>query len=107
MRKLIKYNGECKKETDISDALVGSIATGKFPDEPIVAKHLLCIGKKAGYQDSEGKLQIEYGKKILTGIVGDPQKAEEIASICLKPSDTPEKTAFAVSKCLRDHTKLV
>lgn len=102
LKKLMKYNNECKQETHISPVLINNMAAGKFSEDPVLAKHLLCISKKAGYQDENGNILVEQNKQILTQILGDPQKVDNVIKQCIKQYETPEKTAVKVTKCLRE-----
>lgn len=106
MQRLLKFSTECKKVSHISEELIGDLITGNFVEEPSVYQHLLCVGTKAGYQDEQGNLQVEYIKKLMTDVIGDAQKAEELAETCLKQQDTPEKTAFEVTKCVQQHSTI-
>lgn len=102
LKKLIKYNNECRQETHISAVLVNNLAAGKFSDDPLLAKHLLCISKKAGYQDDNGNILLEQNREILTRILEDPLKVDEVVNACIKQYETPEKTAVEVTKCLKE-----
>lgn len=82
------------------------LAAGRFSDEPIFAKHLLCVSIKAGYQDKDGNIQVEQNKHILADAVGE-EKADEVIKKCVKQYDTPEQTALEVTKCLRENVPMV
>lgn len=102
MKKLVKYNNECRQETHISALLVNNMVAGKFSDDPVLAKHLLCISKRAGYQDKDGNILLEKNREILTQLLDDPQKVEDVVQTCIKQYETPEKTAIEVAKCLKN-----
>lgn len=107
MQRLIKFNNECKQETHISPVLITNFAAGKIADDPILAKHLLCVSKKAGYQDADGNIQVEKNKQLIIDVLGDEKKAEEIISLCIKQHETPEKTAIEVSKCVHENVPFI
>lgn len=107
LQRLIKFNNECKQVTHISPVLITNLAAGKFSDDPILAKQLLCVSKKAGYQDENGNILVDNNKQLLIDVLGDQQKAEEVITLCIKQHETPEKTAIEVSKCISKNMPLV
>lgn len=78
--------------------MMNAIKASKL-DDPNAAKHILCMSKKLGYQDSEGKLVISQINKALSRTIRDKSKLEEVVSKCGVDKDSPEETAVYLWTC--------
>nr|CAH7746642.1 unnamed protein product [Callosobruchus chinensis] len=105
MKLLLRLHNECKAETGISDALATGVIAGKFPDDDVLKKHLLCIYKKTGFFTDDGHIQKDITQVIYEATLKDETKAAQLVKICAVEKDTPENTAFEMSKCVWDNTK--
>ncbi|VEN49319.1 unnamed protein product [Callosobruchus maculatus] len=105
MKLLVRLHSECKAVTGVNDALATGVMAGKFPDDETLKKHLLCIYKKSGFMGDDGHIQKDVTQVIYETALKDEAKAEQLVDICAVEKDTPENTAFEMSKCVWDNTK--
>lgn len=96
---LMEMNQACMKETGASEEMMTKTLTGEFPDDPKLKQQLLCIGKKSGFFDANGKHNTEEIKKNLMVVFPDEARVEQILNDCFKDQDTPEETAYTGAKC--------
>nr|CAI5862182.1 unnamed protein product [Callosobruchus analis] len=105
MKLLMRLHRECKAETGINDAVATGVMSGKFPDDEVLKKHLVCIYKKSGFMTDDGHIQKDITEVIYEATLKDEAKAAKLVKICAVEKDTPEDTAFEMSKCVWENTK--
>ncbi|KAJ8955686.1 hypothetical protein NQ318_008557 [Aromia moschata] len=98
-RSLLGYHQECKTETNIDDSLATGVFMGQFPDDTVLKQHMLCISKKLGYQNDDGKLQRDVIRDKFATILNDEDKANQYMEKCAVEQSDPEETAFQATKC--------
>nr|QZR93782.1 odorant binding protein 1 [Euplatypus parallelus] len=100
--KLFKFQNECLEETGATDEMVMNAYAGKFTDAPEFKNHLVCVGKKGGIIDDEGNYHKDVLKEKMMMFIDDETKVDELLEKCGKHYDTPQESAFHMTKCLYD-----
>lgn len=99
------FHKECVAESGVSEDTVKKAMTdGEFVDEPKFKAHLLCFGKKVGFQNDAGELQKDVIKAKLSTVVSDEAVVEKMIE-CAVQKSTPEDTAFETAKCMHAFKK--
>nr|AMP19483.1 odorant binding protein 1 [Tomicus yunnanensis] len=99
--KAIKVFNDCMAETGVTNEMMEKSVEGDFPDDIVFKHHLVCIGKKTGFIDENGKHIKEKLKEKLMIIFNNEEKVDSVLSKCFMEKGTPEETAFELAKCCR------
>ncbi|KAJ8955673.1 hypothetical protein NQ318_008542 [Aromia moschata] len=97
--KLMEYNKQCMEETNVANELILKAKAGEYSDDPLLKKQILCVNKKAGFQNDAGDLQIDFIKSKVNDIIKDEKTTADIVGQCAVNKGTPEDTAFEAVKC--------
>ncbi|RZC39145.1 PBP GOBP domain containing protein [Asbolus verrucosus] len=98
--KLNVYSKECKTQSGVTQDLIERGRNGELVDDLTLKKQIVCVMKKIGMATASGELDVEYIRNRLKKVSGDDEEVERIIKKCVVTRDTPEQTAFEVSKCL-------
>nr|APC94275.1 odorant-binding protein 27 [Pyrrhalta aenescens] len=91
----------CTSRTGISPALATGIISGRFPNDPILKQHLLCVNQQLGVQDQSGRIQTNRVSQLATNLSNSPSAdISAIVSRCAVQKSTPQDTAFDLVKCM-------
>ncbi|KAJ8970112.1 hypothetical protein NQ317_019658 [Molorchus minor] len=97
--KIIEFDKECRKETNLDDDVAQKAKNGEYVDDPKLKKQFFCFNKKAGFQNESGDFQVDFIKSKLNDITKDEQITNNLINKCLVKKSTPEDTAFEAIKC--------
>ncbi|RZC42569.1 PBP GOBP domain containing protein [Asbolus verrucosus] len=100
-QKLNAYINECKAQTGVSQELIDRGRKGEFVDDPTVKSQILCMMKKIGMATESGEVVVDDIRNKLRKVSENDEEVGRIIQKCVVKLDTPEETAFEVSKCIR------
>lgn len=99
LRILEEDSNICTKSSKVDPKLVADAYKGIFVDDEKLKEYLLCFSKRQDFLDENGLLQKHIMFKRLYMDLLDAELAEKITDKCLVNFDTPQNTAFEVTKC--------
>lgn len=89
-------NQDCASESGLDEEVIEKALDGNLPEDEKLKKHVLCVGKKMGFVNEEGEIQVDVVKEKLGDSVDD---AEELVKKCVEDKGNAEDTAFNFAKC--------
>ncbi|KAF7286791.1 hypothetical protein GWI33_004196 [Rhynchophorus ferrugineus] len=98
--ELFKVQVECMEETGATDDMIMSAFAGNFSDDPIFKEHLVCIGRKSGVIDDEGKYHKDLMKQGLMTFINDEDTIDQMLEKCYIEQDSIQELAYRMTKCL-------
>ncbi|KAJ8924162.1 hypothetical protein NQ315_006946 [Exocentrus adspersus] len=102
--KLDKYREECKQQSNVDVEILKKMREGVFTDDPKLKEFLLCVSKKAGFQNEAGEVQQDVIVEKLGHAMSDEEKAKKLIEKCGTQEGSPAGVVFKVVKCLYDST---
>lgn len=96
----MKLHEECLKETGADPAICLKAKNGEFVDDPKLKEQILCFNKKANFQNSDGKFNIDIIRSHINQVLKDENLTNSLVDKCVKDLDTPQESAFQAAKCL-------
>ncbi|KAG5885482.1 hypothetical protein JTB14_017205 [Gonioctena quinquepunctata] len=100
MAILMRYHRECQAQTGISDSAASGVITGRFPNDPVLMRHLLCIHQRLGIQDRNGILQRDAISSMLRSALPASADVNGIVNTCAVQKSTGEETALNMDRCM-------
>ncbi|XP_030764820.1 uncharacterized protein LOC115889043 [Sitophilus oryzae] len=98
-KQIIKNGRECLQETGVNRELVQKTRNGIFVEDPTLKEFAFCMGKKAGFINEAGDVQIDVLRKNTLKLIKDPVVVEKLVKLCGVKKETPQETSFYASKC--------
>jgi hypothetical protein len=100
LQLLRQTSAECKTESGVSEDVIKRARKGDLEDDPKLKMQLLCIFKALEIVAESGEIEADTFKEKLTRVTNDDEESEKIVEKCTVTEDTPEDTAFEVTKCV-------
>lgn len=96
---------ECQSDpkTKIDEDVMRKIRAGEKVTDPNAEAHALCMSKKRGLQDANGKVVKAEVRKGLERFIKDAETIEKALNECAVDKETPEKTAHNLGDCIRKY----
>ncbi|KAJ8932125.1 hypothetical protein NQ314_014906 [Rhamnusium bicolor] len=101
-KKLVEYHNKCLVETSADAEMLAKLLDGVFPEEQKFKEYLLCISKKAGFQNDDGEVQKDVVIEKLGESLKDPSKAKELTESCITQG-SPTDIVYKVVTCTLPH----
>ncbi|XP_076267026.1 B2 protein-like [Rhynchophorus ferrugineus] len=95
----IDFQRACLKETGATEEMVRNAFLGQISDAPEFKKHLLCVKKAAGIVDDSGNYNKDALRDTISTYVDDTDTINSMIEKCFKMMDSPEETAYQMTKC--------
>ncbi|XP_018565036.1 B1 protein [Anoplophora glabripennis] len=97
--RLRTLHNECKSHIDEETAR--KFYKGELLDKSVIGSYALCISKKSGFLNEDGKLNKDNLKKALGRAISDEAKLNEVINKCAVEKDDPQDTAISLGNCFR------
>nr|QUP79543.1 odorant binding protein 50 [Monochamus saltuarius] len=106
LKKLKVHREECAKQTGVDPELVAKARTGNVVDDPKLQEHILCMFRRIGFINEEGKIQTDVLRRKLVDVIKDEELANSLIAECVVAASTPQLTASGSFKCFYTKTGL-
>ncbi|RZC32677.1 B1 protein [Asbolus verrucosus] len=97
-----KWREQCKARSGVSDETLQKALKNEPIDDPKFNENILCLFKKSGFMTSSGDIIVDALKNDLKENNHSDEAAEQLVQKCAVKKDTPQATAYHLSKCIHD-----
>ncbi|CAG9856345.1 unnamed protein product [Phyllotreta striolata] len=109
--QLLRAHTQCQSTARISPTAINinELSSGNFPNDPAFKRHLLCINKALGIQDTNGNLQINAITRLATAMAPpgtNRNTIQEVVNRCAVQRRDEEETAYQTDSCLLQARRL-
>lgn len=96
----MNFHQQCREVSNVSDGVITNALMGNFNYDPQLASHLRCMAEKMNLQDSNGRINRDVLRNMLSMVITDPARLHALVNQCAVEQSTPDQTAFKASQCL-------
>nr|UTN00828.1 odorant binding protein [Semanotus bifasciatus] len=96
----MEYFRGVHRECGMAEENSQTMLDGEVPDGEQFRKDLLCVSKKVGMQDEAGNIQVQEMEDQFRRNIPDQSKVNDILSNCFVQMNSPEETAYEMTKCI-------
>nr|UWL63302.1 odorant binding protein 12 [Pagiophloeus tsushimanus] len=107
LRKVLRYNTECQKQSGATQQEIMATVQGTFSDSPALKEHMYCMGRKLKLINRDGQIQKDTIKNKMNEVIHDEAKIDNLLNTCLVEGSDPKESAYESLKCVSENRNMV
>lgn len=104
-QKILLDHKDCAAKDVLDDEVIEQARKqGILFEDPKFKSYIYCFTRKQGLQRNDGSIDKDVFYKRFGEVIQDSAAVEKLAEQCVRKQETPEDTAFFLSKCINENS---